>query len=331
MTGTEAVSIAVGYTIESALFFVIGVIFSILFALCNYARQYPWNKEKASRTLVRFTQKSSLICSILMIIWQADPKTHKGMYSVWFVLFLKDIITCLLLAGAILLCHTLYVVIMEQKMTKKQSKFKNPVYGVGIPMVVLFFIAISSTIISYRTNEEIYRVLFFAAATIILAVVSVVSWRMFSVIRASERAVAQRTSLTSKHVQERTRDLKKKLTRSVSIATVLTVLEFYTTIEVIVARRSLQATQAPDPQHYEFSPIPLMFVLGLTISLFYCWLPFKKPIVITPAPHQEKDNFSKTLETPPRLTSAESTEAKATALPDLTSQPSEPDSSKILI
>jgi hypothetical protein len=274
----------VAYKIENAIFLVVGVFFSFAFIACIYARTFEWNQSKAAKRFVRFSQHASLGVSILLIVWQIDPYGIQGVYNAGMIVFLKDLMSLVLLSEAIMLAQVLHMVILDHK----DSRFKDPFFGVGAPALVLLLIEIPTSCISYLKDLEIYRSIFFAAATLVLFIAAVSCLRLFLITEKTERAIAGQHSITSQRSHDRNQEVTRRLVRSFILILTLTALELFMTIDVIKTNQSLKASQIADADNYHFEMVPLMYCLGLIVCLFHCWLPFRKPRLIEAFASAEK-------------------------------------------
>eukprot|EP00475_Leptophrys_vorax_P004562 TRINITY_DN12731_c0_g1_i1.p1 TRINITY_DN12731_c0_g1~~TRINITY_DN12731_c0_g1_i1.p1 ORF type:complete len:351 (+),score=67.70 TRINITY_DN12731_c0_g1_i1:48-1100(+) len=263
-----------GYWVEFVVFLSVGVVLVILGALCLYARKFPWNKQKASTVFLTYAQGSSFLCSVIFLILQVDCRGVFGVYGVITIVLLKDAITLTLLCSALMLSQALHVAFLDNR----PSIFKNLYVTIGIPMTLLFSLAVSMTIISYQRDEEYYRAAFYIAATVVIFWSALAGIRMLLVILKSDRAFSSRNSITSKEAQERTRELRVRLTRSIIILTAIGIMETYTFIQVLVDKVSLKSSQFADANNYQFTPVPMMFALGLIVSYMHCWLPYSVPL-----------------------------------------------------
>jgi hypothetical protein len=257
------------YRIEAVVFQVIGALFFIWGVVLLIARCLPHNRTVKIKLIQRHCQWTLIICGILMVVWQVDPRHMYGIYPIYVIVVLKDAITLVLMCAAIVYTEVMYNIV-QGSLQRGYKAIVNFWLGVGLPFVPIILIQASMTTLSFMTDREIYRSIFFGFVALYVFINSITSvyllglvvWREWKAQTSFERNNSQ-TNL----------NLKWKLVRSSLLLLTVTGIQGYITGQVIRDDMSMTESQTWDPENYSISVIPIPFTLALCIVSIFAWIP----------------------------------------------------------
>eukprot|EP00475_Leptophrys_vorax_P046209 TRINITY_DN9840_c0_g1_i1.p1 TRINITY_DN9840_c0_g1~~TRINITY_DN9840_c0_g1_i1.p1 ORF type:complete len:224 (-),score=30.36 TRINITY_DN9840_c0_g1_i1:122-754(-) len=181
----------------------------------------------------------------------------------------------LLMCTAIVYTEVTYNIV-QGSLQRLDMVIKNFWLAVGAPFAVVVLIQVLTTVISFKTEREIYRSIFFGAVTIVAFSNAFVAMYLLILITSREQR-ARSGSLDKNKIDSSTEMLKWKLMKSFALLLIVGALQLYITVSTIVFNVSMEESQASDAQSYTVSIPGIVFTLSLCVCAMYAWIPISPP------------------------------------------------------